>query len=50
VIVSPKSKTGYQSTTLYQHQSALRLSLKVLGVTDLMGDAATAPDMAEFFR
>jgi phosphatidylinositol-3-phosphatase len=50
VIVSPKSKTGYQSTTLYQHQSTLRLSLKALGVTDLMGDAASAPDMGEFFR
>jgi hypothetical protein len=50
VIVSPKSKAGYQSTTTYQHQSVLRLSLKALGVTDLMGDAASAPDMGEFFQ
>lgn len=50
VIVSSKSKAGYQSTTVYQHQSVLRLSLKTLGVTDLPGDAATAPDMGEFFR
>jgi len=50
VIVSSKSKAGYQSTTVYQHGSTLRLSLKVLGVTDLPGDAATAPDMAEFFQ
>lgn len=50
IILSPKSKTGYQSTTLYQHQSVLRLALKALGVTDLPGDAATAPDMGEFFQ
>jgi phosphatidylinositol-3-phosphatase len=50
IIVSPKSKTGYESTTLYQHQSVLRLSLKALGATDLPGDAATAPDMGEFFH
>jgi len=50
LIVSPKSKVGYQSTTTYQHQSVLRLSLKALGVTDLMGDAANAPDMGEFFQ
>ena len=50
IIVSSKSKAGYQSTTVYQHQSTLRLSLKGLGVTDLPGDAATAPDMGEFFQ
>jgi acid phosphatase len=50
IIVSPKGKTGYQSTTSYQHQSVLRLSLKALGVTALPGDAATAPDMGEFFQ
>jgi phospholipase C len=50
IIVSPKSKAGYQSATLYQHQSVLRLSLKALGVTDLPGDAGTAPDMGEFFQ
>lgn len=50
IVVSSKSKAGYQSTTVYQHQSVLRLSLKALGVTDFPGDAATAPDMAEFFQ
>ena len=49
VAVSPKSKRGYQSTTLYQHQSTLRLMLKGLGVTVFPGAAATAPDMDEFF-
>jgi uncharacterized protein YjdB len=51
VAVSPtKSKRGYQSTTLYQHQSTLRLMLKGLGVTSFPNDAATAPDMSEFFN
>jgi acid phosphatase len=50
LIMSPKSKVGYQSTTVYQHQSTLRLSLKALGVSNNPGDAATAPDMGEFFQ
>src|SRR3989442_11616615 len=50
VAVSSKSKPGYQSTTLYQHPSTLRLMLKVLGVTPYPGAAATAPDMDEFFN
>src|SRR5437016_2268339 len=49
VAVSPKSKPAYQSTTLYQHQSTLRLILKGLGVTVFPGAAASAPDMSEFF-
>ncbi|HEV8399069.1 MAG TPA: alkaline phosphatase family protein [Gemmatimonadales bacterium] len=49
VVVSPKAKRGYQSTTLYQHQSTLRLTLEALGVTVFPGAGATAPAMAEFF-
>ena len=49
VIVSPKAKPGYQSTTLYQHQSTLRLILGGLGVTVFPGASAQAPDMSEFF-
>jgi len=49
VAVSPKAKRGYQSTTLYQHQSTLRLTLKGLGVTVFPGAASSAPDMNEFF-
>lgn len=49
VIIGPKAKPGYQSTTLYQHQSTLRLILQGLGVTAYPGAAASAPDMAEFF-
>ncbi len=50
VIVSPLAKSGYQSTTLYQHESTLRLMLEGLRVTDLPGAAASAPDMGEFFK
>jgi len=50
IAVSGKSKPGYQSTSLYQHASTLRLSLKVLGVTAYPSSAATAPDMDEFFN
>lgn len=49
ILVSPKVKTGFQSTTIYQHQSTLRLTMELLGVHDLPGAAANAPDMAEFF-
>jgi phosphatidylinositol-3-phosphatase len=49
VVVSPKAKPGFQSTTLYQHQSALRLILESLGISVLPGAAATAPPMNEFF-
>lgn len=52
VFISPEAKQGFQSTTLYQHQSALRLILEGLGVpnvTNYPGAASTAPSMAEFF-
>jgi phosphatidylinositol-3-phosphatase len=49
VIVSPLAKRGYKSIAFYQHQSVLRLTLEGLGVTQLPGEAATAPAMWEFF-
>lgn len=49
VIVSSKSKPGFQSQTLYQHQSTLRLVLAASGVTKFPGGAGLAPDMTEFF-
>ncbi len=44
-------KQGYKQTsnTIYQHQSTLSLLLRKLGVSVLPGDAASAPDMSEFF-
>jgi phosphatidylinositol-3-phosphatase len=49
VVVSAKAKRGYTSSTLYQHGSTLRLSLKALGVGVYPNHAASAPDMDEFF-
>lgn len=49
ILISPKVKPRYQSTTMYQHQNALKLTMELLGVTDFPGLAATAADMTEFF-
>ena len=50
LIISSQSKTGYQSKTLYEHQSVLRLILEASGVDTFPGLAGTAPDMTEFFN
>ena len=49
ILISPKVRAGFQSTTMYQHQSTLKLTMQLLGVSDFPGAAASAPDMAEFF-
>jgi hypothetical protein len=49
VVVSAKAKPGYRSTTLYQHQSTLRLTAQALGLAAFPGGAATARQMDEFF-
>jgi phosphatidylinositol-3-phosphatase len=50
LVIGPQAKSGYQSTTLYQHQSTLRLILSTLGVNGFPGASAFAPDMGEFFK
>jgi acid phosphatase len=50
LIVSSQAKKGFKSTTMYQHQSTLRLSLAASGVDHFPGAAAIAPDMTEFFN
>lgn len=50
VAVSAHSRLGVASTTQYQHQSTLRLVLQSLGVNAFPADAASAPDMTEFFQ
>jgi phosphatidylinositol-3-phosphatase len=49
IVAGPRAKAGYRSNTFYQHQSALRLTMELLGVPTLPGAAGTAPSMAEFF-
>lgn len=49
MVISPRAKRGYRSTTVYQFESALRLSLELLGVTSIPGAGNGAPTMWEFF-
>jgi acid phosphatase len=50
ILVGPKVKSGFQTSTLYQHESTLRLILSTLGVNSFPGNAASAPDMGAFFQ
>jgi acid phosphatase len=50
VVIGPQIKSGYQSTTFYQHQSTLRLMLSTLGVNSYPGAATSATAMGEFFK
>ena len=50
VLVGPHVKPAFRSTTVYQHQSVLRLILELLKVSDLPGASATANSMGEFFQ
>lgn len=50
VVIGPKVKQGFKSTTLYQEQSLLRTVLAAMGSTATPpGAAATAPLMSDFF-
>ena len=49
LIISSQAKKGFQSQTMYQHQSLLRLILASSGVDTFPGLAGEAPDMTEFF-
>ncbi|HEX5736740.1 MAG TPA: alkaline phosphatase family protein [Blastocatellia bacterium] len=49
LVISSRARPGFQSTTFYQHQSALRLLYQALGLNNPPAAASTAPDMTEFF-
>src|SRR6266404_3412635 len=49
VVIGPKVKQGYQSTTFYQHESLLRMLSEASGLTSFPGAGASAPEMTEFF-
>jgi acid phosphatase len=49
ILIGSPVRKGFQSTTLYQHQSTLRLTMELLGITDRPGASASATDMSEFF-
>jgi acid phosphatase len=50
VMVGSHVKSGFKSTTFFQHQSTLRVILDLLQVTDHPGNSANAPTMQEFFQ
>ena len=50
VMAGSHVKSGFKSTTFYQHQSTLRLVLDLLRVADHPGNSAVAPAMGEFFQ
>jgi len=50
VIIGPKVKTAFRSTTFYQHQDLLRMIAAYIGIDGNIGDAAKASAMTEFFN
>jgi len=50
LVISPRAKPGYQSTTFFQHQSTLRMLIEATGAKAFPGASGAAPDMGEFFR
>jgi phosphatidylinositol-3-phosphatase len=50
LLVSPKVKSGFRSTTFYQHQHLLRTILTALGMNSSLGASKYVGDMAEFFQ
>ena len=49
LVIGPRVKSGYRSTTFYQHPSVLKTMSEALGLTSFPGAAQSAPDMSEFF-
>jgi hypothetical protein len=49
LVIGPNVISGVQSTTFYQHESALKLILEALGLPTNMAAATLAPEMVGFF-
>jgi phosphatidylinositol-3-phosphatase len=49
ILITRKAKPGFQSTTLFQHESTLRTLIEATGAAGFPGASATAQDMGEFF-
>lgn len=50
VVVGPKVKSAFRSTTFHQHQDLLRMIATYIGIDPNIGDAAKASPMTEFFN
>ncbi|HEX7601787.1 MAG TPA: alkaline phosphatase family protein [Polyangiaceae bacterium] len=49
IVLSPFAKAGYSNSTKYTHSSTLRSVQEIFGVSPLLGDAANATDLKDFF-
>jgi acid phosphatase len=49
VVIGPKVKPGYKSSTLYQHQNTLKTLMEALGVQTYPGAASTAKPTSDVF-
>ena len=49
LVLSPKAKVGYKSSTKLTHSSTLRTVQEIFGVGPFLRDAANATDLSEFF-
>jgi phospholipase C len=49
ILISPKAKAAYQSNSIFEHASTLRLLVEATGAAALPGGSALAPDMNSFF-
>jgi phosphatidylinositol-3-phosphatase len=49
IVISPRAKKGYKSTTFYQHQNTCQLLLQGLGLNSFPGACQGAAQMSEFF-
>jgi len=49
VVIGPKVKLGYRSTTLYQHQNKLKTLMGAVGLTSFPAAASNATALSEFF-
>jgi phospholipase C len=49
LVLSPKAKRGYASSTAFTHSSLLRTVQEIFGVRPLLRHAQTATDLSEFF-
>jgi acid phosphatase len=50
VLISPKAKTGYQGSGMYQHQNLESLIGSALGLSAVPGAGSSAGSMSEFFQ
>jgi len=49
VVIGPRVLAGHKSSTLYQHQNTLKMTMTALGLTSFPGATGSAANMSDFF-